>query len=298
MHPCTLINAILLCFLNTSFMVVGIILNSAVIISQWRSSQLRKKLCYFTIFVLSCFDLGVVAIVQPLLMLSTILWSMQMYSAQIESTRIFMGPLLFRSSMFALLTLSVERFLALTRPFFHQTAVTKGKLTLFLALTIITGVALSLTWPFNSKAKLRLSILVIVFLLYFLFLLVFLNYKMLVIVKSKREDELRVAPARLETPGNQERQKKRKRNFRNISTCCLAVGCFFCCSFPAIIYSIWSYTLKLPMNDRRCILFHIWASTFACMNSTFNCVIFFWKNSILRREGMKILKCFLRTERS
>ena len=121
---------------------------------------------------------------------------------------------------------------------------------------------------------------------------------MLVIVKSKRKDELRVAAARLETPGNQERQKKRRTNFKNISTCCLAVGCCFCCSFPETILGIWSYTIKLPMKDRRRMLFDIWASTFVCMNSTLNCVIFFWRNSILRREGMKILKCLLRIERS
>ena len=298
MHPCTLINATLLCFLNTSFMVVGIVLNSAVIISLWRSSQLRKKLCYFTIFVLSCFDLGVVALGHPLVMLSIILWSKQMYSAQIETTRRLLGSPLISSSMFSLLTLNIERFLALTRPFFHQTAVTKGKLTLFLALQIITGVALALARLFYSEAKIYLYILITVFLLLCLFLLAFLNYKMLVIVKSKREDELRVAPARLEAPANQETQKIRKRNFKNISTCCLAVVCFFCCFFPSIIYSIWSYTLKLQVNDRRRILFHIWASTFVYMNSTFNCVIFFWRNSILRREGMKILKCLLRTERS
>ena len=298
MHPSTLIHAILLCFLNTSFMVVGIILNSAVIISLWRSPQLRKKMCYFTIFVLSCFDLGVVAIVQPLVMLSTILWSMQMYSAHIETTRTYMDLLLVGSSMFALLTLNIERFLALTRPFFHQTAVSKGKLTLFLALQIITVVVLLLLKLFYSEAKLYLSILIGVFILLLWLILAFLNYKMLVIVKSKREYELRVAPAPLETPGNQARQKRRKRDFKNISTCCLAVGCFFCCSFLVIICRIWSYTLKLPMHDRRRILFDIWASTFVYMNSTFNCVIFFWRNSILRREGMKILKCLLRTARS
>ena len=227
MHPSTLIHAILLCFLNTFFMLIGIILNSAVIISLWRSSQLRKKMYCFTIFVLSCFDLGVVAIVQPLLMLSTILWSMQMYSAQIETTRICMDLLLVGSSMFALLTLNIERFLALTRPFFHQTAVTKGKLVLFLAIQIITGVALLLLGLFYLKAKIYFFVLIAVFLLLLLFILAFLNYKMLVIVKSKREDELRVAPARSETPENQERQKRRKRNFKNISTCCLAVGFFF-----------------------------------------------------------------------
>ena len=223
---------------------------------------------------------------------------MQMYSAQIETTRICLGLVLVGSSMFAQLTLNIERFLALTRPFFHQAAVTKGKLTLLLALQIITWVAQSLPWLFYSKAQLYLSILMPVFVLLFLFILAFLNYKVLVIVKSKREDELRVAPARLETPENQEIQEKRKRNLGNISTCCLAVVCFFCFSIPEFIYGIWSYTLKLPMNDRQNILFDIWATTFACMNLILNCVIFFWRNSILRREGMKMLKCLLRTERS
>ena len=298
MHPSTLINAILLCFLNTSIIVVGIILNSTVIISLWRSSQLRNKMCYFTIFVLSCFDLGVVVIVQPLLMLSTILWSMQMYSAQIQATRKYMSLFLLGLSMFALLTLNIERFLAITRPFFHQTAVTKGKLVLFLTLQMITGFSLLLPWLFYSKEKFHYSIFITVFILLFLFILAFLNYKMLVIVKSKRKDELRVVPARLETPGNEERQKKRKTNFKNISTCCLAVGCCFCCFFPETILGTWNYNLKFAKNDRQRILFNIWASTFACMNSTLNCVIFFWRNSFLRREGMKILKCLLRTGRS
>ena len=58
----TLINTALLCLFNVAFMVAGIFLNSVVLVSLWRSSQLRKKLCYFMILVLSCFDLAVVAI--------------------------------------------------------------------------------------------------------------------------------------------------------------------------------------------------------------------------------------------
>jgi hypothetical protein len=45
-----------------------------------------------------------------------------------------------------------------------------------------------------------------------------------------------------------------------------------------------------PFHDRQVLLFNIWSVTFLCMNSTFNCLIFFWRNSILRREGMKIAK--------
>ena len=296
MNSSTLINAILLCLLNSSFMVAGIILNSVVIISLWRSSQLRRKLCYFMIIVLSCFDLAVVAIVQPLLMLSTVLWSMKIYRAEIQDTQFFTCLLLEAFSMFALLTLNIERFLALTRPFFHQTVVTKGKLTLFLALPIITGVALSLLRLINSKARVYLPVVIAVYVLSFWFVLAFLNYKMLAIVKSKRKDELRVAPASLKTSGNQERRKRQKRNFKNISTCSLAVYCFLITSFPIIINSIRIFASNSPKNDRQGMLFSIWATIFLSMNSTFNSVIFFWRNSILRREGMKIVKCLFRTE--
>ena len=294
-NPSTLINAILLCLLNGLFMVAGIILNSVVIISLWRSSQLRKKVCYFTIFVLSCFDLAVVAIVQPLLILSTILLAMEIYHEKIENTRFYISVEMFSFSTFSLLTLIIERFLALTRPFFHQSVATKGKLTLFLALQITVAVAVM---PLHFFSSFYLPFVFAVYLLSFWFVLAFLNYKVLSIVKSKRQDDLRVAPAGL-TTGNQERRKRRKRNFKNISTCPLAVGCFFICSLPGIMFATWTFISKSPTSDVHLdLFFEIWASTFACMNSTFNCVIFFWKNSVLRSEGMKILKCLLRIERS
>ena len=50
---------------NILFFFSGICLNSLVIVSFWRSVQLRKKLCYFTIMVLSCCDLLVVLTTQP-----------------------------------------------------------------------------------------------------------------------------------------------------------------------------------------------------------------------------------------
>jgi hypothetical protein len=40
------------------------------------------------------------------------------------------------------------------------------------------------------------------------------------------------------------------------------------------------------LSERQFLLFSLWSNTFVCLNSTFNCVIFFGRNSILRREGM------------
>ena len=266
-------------------MVAGIFLNAVVIISLWRSSQLRKKLCYFMILVLSCFDLAVVSITHPLLILSTILWSMEIYYGEIEVTRVYTGTTLGGFSMFALLTLTIERFLALTYPFFHQTAITKKRLLLLQAFLVTTTASVLQLAHLFEKA----DVLSAVFILFFLFVFVCLNYKIFIIAKSKRNDE-KVFPTRTATSSNQER--KRHLNFKNISTCSLAVGCFFVCSFPRIIYSATRLTSNMPFYNRKVLLFDIWSGTSFFMNSTFNCPIFFWRNSILRREGTKIAKRF------
>ena len=137
MDSSTYINGLFLCLLNASFMVAGTFLNSVVIISLRRSSQLRKKLCYFTIVVLSCLDLAVVTITHPVLILSTIFWSMNIYQEKIKIFWDFTLILFGGFSAFAVLTLNIERFLALTYPFFHQTAVTKRRLVLFQAFWMI-----------------------------------------------------------------------------------------------------------------------------------------------------------------
>ena len=285
----TFINALLLCLLNVIFMVAGIFLNCVVIISLKRSSQLRKKLCYFMILPLSCCDLAVVAINHPILISSTILWSMDTFDEDESKSMITWISIIIGNlngySMSALLTLSVERFLALKYPFFHQTAVTKRKLLVFLLtfFLVITVSVLSLKLLHEKKYD---NGLIIVFVLLFLFLFIFLNYNMLIIAKSKRKVE------RCGATHDPEKSKRRKLNFKNSSTCLMAVGCFFICSFPAIIYCALLLTSDTLSDERLNVIFRIGSSTLLVMNSTFNCLIFFWKNSILRREGMKTVKYF------
>ncbi len=294
MDSSTFINALLLCLLNASFMVAGTFLNSVVIISLWRSSQLRKKLCYFMILVLSCFDLAVVTITHPVLIFSTIFWSMKTDHEGmkiVKFTWTYTSVILAGFSMLALLTLTIERLLALKYPFFHQTAVTKKRLTLFLAVLISIAVALSSLSYFAETIFVNISIFTSFLIMLFVF--IYLNYEMFIIAKSKRKEERVVGIA---TSGDEER-RKRKLNFNNISTCSLAVACYFVCSFPQIIYSALRLTSETPFYDKQVLLFNIWTCTFLSINSTFNCLIFFWRNSILRREGLKVAKC-LRTANS
>ena len=68
------VNLILILIVNILFFFSGICLNSLVKVGFWGSVQLRKKLCYFLIMVLSCCDLLVVLTNHPFTALVTILW--------------------------------------------------------------------------------------------------------------------------------------------------------------------------------------------------------------------------------
>ena len=286
MHQNTFMNALFLCLVNISFMVAGVIFNSVVIVSLLKSSQLRNKLCYFMILVLSCFDLVVVTVIHPVLILGTISWSMQTLNGGFKIAWVYITTFLEGFSMFALLTLNVERFLGVTFPIFHRTSVTKKRLVFFMAFCMIVLVVLSPLFYFYGKTFGNITITVFFILLLFVFIC--LNYKIFTIVRSKHMDQ-RVSPMAFK----REETCKAKLNFKNISSCSLAVACFFICSLPQVIYSTRRYASETTAwNDTQIILFSIWSNTILAMNSTFNCLIFFWRNSILRREGVKLAKRF------
>jgi hypothetical protein len=122
-----------------------------------------------------------------------------------------------------------------------------------------------------------------------LLLFIYFHYKIFIIAKSKFRDREIAAT----TPTSRDEvRKQRALNFKTISTCSLAVACFFSCYCPQIIHFALSLTSETPLHDRQVVLFSLWFDTFVSTNSTFNCLIFFWKNSTLLREGMKIVKRF------
>jgi hypothetical protein len=98
---------------NVFFMVAEIFLNAVVIISLRWSSQLRKKLCHFMIFVLTCFDLAVITISQPVIILSTIFWSKEVCSELLEQIRTHISGNIYVLSTTALLIVNIERLLGM-----------------------------------------------------------------------------------------------------------------------------------------------------------------------------------------
>ena len=278
----TLLNVVFLCVFNGGFMVAGIFLNCVVVISLWRSTQLRKKLCYFTIFLLSCFDLAVVAIIHPLVIWWTIATFLKAYGkSEYEATNLI-GMLLSGYSMLALLTLNLERFLALNYPFLHQKSITKRRLLLFLTcccslLTILIGLTF-------RNAIISLQKFAIIYLPVVLLLLLYFTYHIVEIAKAKREFNAAKT-------GENATKKRRINSIKKISACYLTVICCFTFSIPIIIHCGLCIGYRQPKEEKCNRTFGQWIMTVISINSTFNCLIFFWKNTILRREGVKIIKC-------
>ena len=234
------VNLILILVVNILFFFLGICLNSLVIVSFWRSVQLRKKLCYFTIMVLSYCDLLVVLTNHPFTVLVTMLWLTEkinpypgwlLLSHQIY---IFIGI-----SLNALLVMSIDRYLATHYPIYHRTSVTKGKLlALFTVLVII-----QITWSARAINDLVISFQVHLFIILAIFIppMLFINYKLFTVARESRRNN-EISPNETES------------------------------------------TL-----DNAAIA-GFWARSIATMNSSFNCLIFYWKNKTLRAEGMKVIE--------
>ena len=273
------INLIFIFAVNVFFFFSGICLNSLVILSFWRSVQLRKKLCYFMIMVLSCCDLLAVITSSPLMALLVMIWlygkldvNATWAHISLRSTNIF---LVF--SLFALLVMNFERYLATSYPIFHRKSVTKGRLLTLLAILNIVEVILKVMSVNHSVISNQVH--AVMFLSFFIPAMLFINGKLYLAVRKSRKNK-RISD-----------EMKKTFPLKNISSCLLVVVCVVVLSIPTWVYiglRINSIETTYTLNSGNIAL--LWGKTTALMNGTFNCFIFYWKNKVLRTEGLKVLK--------
>ena len=230
--------------------------------------------------VLSCFDLLAVLTNHTRYAVLTMLWltkKSDVYRSwmvhSIGVTGLFLG-----FSLLVLLVMNFDRYLATSYPIFHRTSVTKGRLLTLLAILI--SVDLTLALMAVNDFVISLQVHVVIFIITVILPMVFINYKLFTIArKSRRNNEM-------STP-----EMKKTFSLKNISSCLLAVACLAVLSIPVFVY----IGLRITSKHDASILDNVkiaayWSSTIISMNSTFNCLIFFWKNKILRIEGMKVIK--------
>jgi hypothetical protein len=106
----------------------------------------------------------------------------------------------------------------------------------------------------------------------------FINYKLFRIARKNRRNK-GISP-----------EMKKAFSLKNISSCLLAVVCLAVLSIPVFVYLGLRITSKAVSKLDSANIASLWGKTFGTMNGTFNCLIFYWKNKILRTEGMKVIK--------
>ena len=267
------IQLIFLCIVNIVFTFSGIILNTLVIASLLKSSQLRKKLCNFMILVLSCFDLVAVITNHSLTVVYLVVWLTENY-ALLNKVDIYtrIATVFLGFSFFALLVINLERYLGTYYPIYHRTSVTRRRLLTFLAMLLIfeTVLIILVIVKVIPPAAGTVIFVVIAFPPF-----MFINYKLYRISKQNRRNNA-ISP-----------QKRSKINLKNVSSCLLAAACVLVLSIPSGLHVVFSFLGKERTTNAK--LSEIWGITLYTMNSSFNSLIFFWKNKILRAEGIKML---------
>ena len=112
--------------------------------------------------------------------------------------------------------------------------------------------------------------------------MLFFNYK-LFMVASRRNNKIELLINRT--------HEQKSFSLQNTSSCVLAVACFVVLFIPALTYvglRNFSNEEELCLNITN--LTGLWAITTSSMNSTFNCLMFYWKNKTMRTEGIKVIK--------
>ncbi len=88
------------------------------------------------------------------------------------------------------------------------------------------------------------------------------------------------------------RQNKRpKLSLQSVSTCILAVTCFTLCALPGMVFNGLNILMgKEWFGKDNFQLIVFWVGTLLTLNSSFNSLVFFWKNPMLREEGQQLLR--------
>ena len=270
------IQLIFLCVVNTIFTFPGIFLNTLVIASICTSSQLRKKLCHFMIMLLSCFDLVAVVTNYPGILVYLISWLREDYHLLLKMNILLKCVVVFLGfSVDVLLVMSIERYLGVCYPIFHHTSVTRRRLLALLAILLVFHTTLHVI-SINDMIISRALVLIISFIVAFLPLL-YINFKLFKISREVRQRKQK-------SPG-----KRTTISLKRISTCLVVMTCLVVLSIPTSVYIVFNINNE-NKQATNVMLSCIWSTTICAMNGTLNSLIFFWKNKVLRTDGLKILK--------
>ena len=292
-----IINSVVGCVVNAILAVVGTFLNALVVCVFWKSPQLRLTASYFMIMLLSSIDLCVSMIVHPLYLVNSIgeitETSKCFYKIIYQTLAIMFSGM----SFLTFFVMNIERYVSIVHPFYHLNHVTKCKCLVFSSLLWLVSITTSIVPIFGIDIQTFVTViaLIVIFTTFFIYVSIFY-------VARKRRRSRTISTRRddlmLEEPsiGAEATQSRKMISFLHdlhlAKIYLLVLFCTLFCNFPnAIVLALFDDRVK---SLDGVVQVKIWTLTLVAMNSTLNCLIFFWANKRLRKEGWKICKGFLK----
>ncbi|XP_028414379.1 uncharacterized protein LOC114537530 [Dendronephthya gigantea] len=289
-------SAISCCVVNAIFFIMGCVLNSLVVVIYSMSKQLREKLTFLPVLVLCSVDLVTVTLVHPLFLLQTIaevLGSPKCLYKVVFFSALYVFPIM---SGLTLVIMNVERYLAIVRPLWYLQIENKKKKFMFACtfawFLAVANFACRVYKPRYSQALTMVCVIISCLITLFVYSSIFrVAWKR----RSWRRSE--------EMIGDFAQDINRNRinfihNLKIAKIYFIVVVLSFICFLPV---SIVVYAVKYPLqeNEARRLQMaqvYMWTNTFLCMNSTLNCLVFFWANARLRKEAWTIWRRFFPSE--
>ena len=181
--------------------------------------------------------------------------------------------------------LNIEIYLSIIHPIFHKTKVTKRRAIKALCVVVFVSILRSYLFTFHIN-KQGATMFVAVFILLTLIGLAFIHIKISMAVYKRR----RIGFAR--TAGGEPslsvpKRKSFLRGVREAKSCLLILFCTVFCYLSSAIEDG-----MLETSTFTVILFNPWRCSSALSASLLNCIVFFWRNGILRKEAKNIIYSF------
>jgi hypothetical protein len=259
-----------------------ITLNYLAMHAFYKSSQLRRKTTLFLVMVLSANDFAVGLIEKPvfLLCLSREIFGNKNCLSEMLSFVILDILYTWYFYIITFLVLNFEIYLSIIHPIFHKTKITNRRVLYLLLSLWFAAMTRSYLLGFYLN-KNTVEVITTLLISAAMFAMVFMHSRIFITVYKRRRTEA-VASS------NIHRGKAFLRGVRDAKSSLMVLCCTVCCYLPASIEN--GMRTKAMFKE---IVLDPWAATFILSSSMLNSVAFYWRNKILRKEAMRILRTLL-----
>ena len=264
------------------------LLNALAVITIWKRTQLRKKLCYFVILVQSLADLTVGCAAMPVILFYLLV--------PFINVDICIAITLARSTIFLLTGLSIvtlsaliiERYIGVVHPYSYKkltkTQIVQFVLCGFSILLSITGASVFSQHQIIKYAGIGVLAIFLIFIT-FAYVRIYLEMRRL----SRSEVRPNIQG------GKQNKDRKLKfREIKRAMSCFIVVISFLVLIVPYSLFPIFNQRFDLSNFN----VYVWWTATLLNSPGSINSVIFFLRNTVLRKEAVKVMREILSSKNS